>query len=193
MATSSWSRPATAKRNCLPSWAKSNRDKSSFLSTGARITKVATITWTVEQWLLMNLPNQPGTLSQSNQSLRYGAVDDHSSWSELTFRSIQTAGVKLTKVTSGKPEVLSGQGAAIKSLEKPAYSTAQAKDDFSDRERHLEGKSATLDAGHLANPIATRLLRLVGRLQRKYRQDPWRTRDPSQGRVRVAAAVFRFR
>lgn len=35
---------------------------------------------------------------------------------------------------------MSGQGPAIASLEKPAYATAQAEDDYSARERHLEGE-----------------------------------------------------
>jgi hypothetical protein len=52
----------------------------------------------------------------------------------------QTAGVKLTKITSGKPEVLSGQGPAIASLENASYTKAQAEDDYSNRERHLEGE-----------------------------------------------------
>ncbi|KAI5449249.1 hypothetical protein NCC49_005165 [Naganishia albida] len=65
-------------------------------------------------------------------------------WDFISKQPIfKTAGVKLTKVTSGKPEVLSGQGPAIESLEKPAYATAQGKDDFTNRERHLEGDEST--------------------------------------------------
>ncbi|KAJ9093048.1 hypothetical protein QFC21_006539 [Naganishia friedmannii] len=61
------------------------------------------------------------------------------SWDFISKQPIfKTAGVKLTKITSGKPEVLSGQGPAIASLEKPAYAKAQAEDDYSNRERHLE-------------------------------------------------------
>ncbi|KAJ9105039.1 hypothetical protein QFC19_003670 [Naganishia cerealis] len=60
-------------------------------------------------------------------------------WDSISKQPIfKTAGVKLTKITSGKPEVLSGQGPAIASLENPSYTKAQAEDDFSNRERHLE-------------------------------------------------------
>ncbi|KAJ9112097.1 hypothetical protein QFC22_006397 [Naganishia vaughanmartiniae] len=60
------------------------------------------------------------------------------SWDFISKQPIFKASVKLTKITSGKPEVLSGQGPAIASLENPAYTKAQAEDDFTNRERHLE-------------------------------------------------------
>ena len=50
--------------------------------------------------------------------------------------------MKITKVTGDKVSIPSKQKEAVKQMESPAYYEAQAKDDFKERIRHLEGKSA---------------------------------------------------
>ncbi|KAJ9091667.1 hypothetical protein QFC21_007142 [Naganishia friedmannii] len=60
-------------------------------------------------------------------------------WDFISKQPIfKTAGVKLTKITSGKIEVPSQQPAAVASLEKPEYQAAQAANDYTGRQRHLE-------------------------------------------------------